>query len=112
MKLRTFYFVAFVGHAAVTLVLNSMAIAWAMTVLDSGGSKAPWGLEALNAVAWVFALPVLLPAAIVLPRLGYSDPVNSPIYLILLLGNSALVAYVILKVITWRRGWWSFGVEK
>lgn len=103
MKKRNIYVIFFIVHAILTIVLNLMSMGWQMAILDTGGTTAPVSLKILDLVALVFTLPFLLPAALVFPSMGYSDPINNPIYLVALIVNSALVAWFVTRFIIWRK---------
>lgn len=75
-----------------------------MTLLDSGGTVAPLGLKIVSTIDLLLSLPVLLPLARLALRLGFPDPVNDPIYWVLPILNSVLVAYAVTATMRWYTG--------
>lgn len=96
IKKRYIYSLSFTSHAVFTVILNLISMGWQMVILDIGGrTVAPVSLIIIHYVGLMFSLPLLLPIALILPYLGHPDPANDPIYLIILILNSATVAWLI-----------------
>jgi hypothetical protein len=72
-----------------------------MVVLDTGGTVAPAGLKIVGTIDLLLALPVLLPLSRLAVHLGFSDPVNEPIYWPLPIINSLFVAYAVTATMRW-----------
>jgi hypothetical protein len=88
-------------HCILTFGFTLWSMGWSMLLLDSGGRVAPIGLKIVSNIDLLLALPVLLPLARLALHLGFSDPINDPIYWPLPIINSLLVAYFVTSTLRW-----------